>query len=272
MEYKVLKSLTIKFQGVEQIIQPGTVITITEGQAARLLEAGKVAPIRRTSIKEDQPQDPVQKPSFEAESQEMGSSQTAKGDFKVESGRSEPEGFQKRGSQSVQEELWELFSFAVPGKINPDLFRQSDNPYLEIFRKAYARICEIYEPGLIPFIRREHPERLEPLVAIRKELDRLYSIQAAYPRRRVKSEFRRFEEQTELWRQWFYHPLYLFIHHESTAEQKEEKMEEEILEKQDREEPETDIEVIYEKYLDDLQCFHDCEHYGSQKCGDLCHQ
>ncbi len=112
MEYKVLKNLTIKLQGVEQIIQPGTVITITEGQAARLVEAGKVAPIR-TGLKEDQAQDPVQKLSLEAESQEMGSSQTAKGDLKLESGRSEQESFQKKGSQSVQEELWERFEQAV---------------------------------------------------------------------------------------------------------------------------------------------------------------
>ena len=76
-----------------------------------------------------------------------------------------------------QEEL----ILAVPEKIKPNLFGQSDNPFLQIFRNAYDRIQEIYEPWLIPFINREHPARFERMEAIRKELDRLYSIQGLAP-------------------------------------------------------------------------------------------
>jgi hypothetical protein len=151
----------------------------------------------------------------------------------------------------------ELFSIAVPERLKPNLFGQSDNPFLQIFREAYDQIEKIYEKELIPFIKREHPARLERLEGIKKELNRFYNIQAAHPRRRVKSEFRRFEEQAELWRQWFFHPLYLFFNHESTAEQKEEKMEGENLEQEEVEDDVDWIDRMYEKYLDDLQCFHD---------------
>ena len=172
----------------------------------------------------------------------------------------------KEGDQVISEEL---LSLAVPGKIKAGLFGQSDNPFLKIFRNAYDRIQEIYEPGLIPFIKREHPARFECMETIRKELDRLYSIQAAHPRRRVKSEFRRFEEQAELWRQWFYHPLYLFY-------QSEEMKGDDLMKAEDQEftedqiQEDDDIDALVDEYHDDLECQHSCDYYGTKKCRELC--
>jgi hypothetical protein len=44
-EYRVVVNLKVKSQGVEQVIPAGTVITLSEAQAARLVEAGKVVQI-----------------------------------------------------------------------------------------------------------------------------------------------------------------------------------------------------------------------------------
>lgn len=45
-EYRAIVDLKVKSHGVEQIIPAGTVITLSEAQAAHLVEAGKVVPIR----------------------------------------------------------------------------------------------------------------------------------------------------------------------------------------------------------------------------------
>jgi hypothetical protein len=45
MEYRVIGNLKVKAHGEEKNIHPGEVVTLSDAQAARLLEAGKVVPI-----------------------------------------------------------------------------------------------------------------------------------------------------------------------------------------------------------------------------------
>jgi hypothetical protein len=64
IKYQIVGNLKIKSQGVEQVIPAGTVITLSEAQAARLVKAGKVFPLR---LSEKDVSTPAPKPFLEAE-------------------------------------------------------------------------------------------------------------------------------------------------------------------------------------------------------------
>lgn len=173
----------------------------------------------------------------------------------------------------------EIINIAVPEMIKAAIDQISD-PFVFVFLESLQKINEVYLVGTLPFIQESHPERFEKLQAIKQELNRQWGIKIAFYRKWTKAGGRnnldRFRNSVLGWYQWFFHSFYLFINQEGPSEEKEEEIEEEILEQEDAEEEIEDddawIDRMYQKSLDDLQCFLDCEHYGTWECREHCPQ